>query len=1056
MAGTPKEACQWEHFLIDVIFTSEFSEKVPPSTDQAMPSTRVFHSLEILESRIAPASLTFTDVDGEIVTIETSKGSIAELTTAAKLSESGLGMHLDELDLKAAVFVGTNLTITAAVGGVGDDKVNVVFLNALGRDLGSVTIGGGLDRINAGDAKSSTAAVKSLTVGGFGGGTALDSDVVGAITTLTVNGDFSGAFLRVRGSDSDGPDPTKIRTDRDGKIGTLTINGSVLGTARNDGGHIEATGDIGTIVVTGSIKGFIDPMTGGTPAANQKFNGRIFSGGKITSLTIGTDAVPGGIIGGDGEMSGQVASGGGIITATIKGSVTGGAGLESGAVGAGGVLKTVMVTGNLQGGVGESSGTLLSASSITTAKIGGNIAGGQGKLSGAIGTGKSIGNVEVTGDIVGGAGPSSGQIVSKGTIQDLTVRNLIGGSNFEAGSIGSLKGLGAIHILGNIVAGSGMRSGVIATEEQPSLSPGGPGLPPANAPIKSVTIDGSILGNPGSPSISGALSASIISSGQLGPVVIAGSVEGGDMGQSGRISSSKGITSVSIGGRLLGGDGVDSGSIFAKGAIGPVTIGANKTPNLGSIIGGLGAGSGSIYSLEKIARIDVFGSLLGGDGERSGWINADDLGAVFIAESVIGSFGSVAAVESGSIHSAGKIASVTIGDPGSSDPRNGSLIGGIAPRSGWIDSRGDLGPVKVKVDVQGGSGDNSGRITTLGKLASLSIGTDKIAGSLIGGAGNQTSSTDLIQADGQIYAAGAIGAVTITGSVQGGTLSVPSPIPPFAEAGASASGGGDFGGLIHGQSIASVVIGGGISGGAGLKSGGILADRDLGTVTVANVAGGSGSQSGFIAAGNNIKSVKIKNALNGGQASDSAFVAAGGTLNVFEAGRLVGGVGASRPRVSAEDAINTITISGSISDADILAGYTIDGVPSNPDAKIGKVVVGSSAPSLDGQQPSTVFGLNIVAGIFAGPDSYFGTSDDIAIISEKKTPVVSKIASVIVNGSIIPGGVLSSYGIVAQNVVAVKVGATSQALKAGALNDNYTQFDPSVSLYIGEKPVLIF
>jgi len=1018
---------------------------------------RFFHSLEILESRIAPASLTFLDVDGETVTIQTSKGSLADLTTAAKLTASGMGFQLGELDLRAAVFQGTTVSVLAETGGLGDDKVNVGFLNALGRDLRTVTIGGELDRINAGDARSSTAAIRALTVGGFGGGTAFDSDVVGAINALTVNGDFEGAFLRVRGSDSNNIDPLTIKTDGNGRIGTLTINGSLLGTARNDGGHIETTGNIGTIVVTGVVKGFIDLITPGEAKDGQQFSGRIFAGGKITSLTIGTDAVPGGLIGGDGEKSGQVASAEGLRTATIKGNVTGGAGLDSGALGAAGNLKTVTVTGNLVGGGGTRSGTLLSASSITTATIGGDIIGGEGTNSGAIGTGKQIGTVVVTGDVRGGDGPRSGQIVSEGIINRVTVNNLVGGSDFESGSIGSLKGIGTVLVKGNIVAGSGTRSGIIATEELPPIMEEESIPLVRNAPIGSVTVKGSILGDgnevrifesdgPSFGSIgsgAGFRAGSIISSGQLGPVVIEGSVSGGGNSQSGQIFSSKGITSVSIGGELRGGDGDGSGSIRANGAIGPVTIGAKKIAGDRDLIGGFGFASGSISSQGKVTKVDVFGSVLGGDGESSGRISAAELGAVFIAGSVVGSFGEFDAQDSGTIFSSGKIASVTIGDASDTNNETGSLVGGIAFGSGAISSGGDLGPVRIKFNVQGGSGDNSGRIFSGGKIASLRIGNATSVGSLIGGTGDQGANTESGDLTGQVVAVGTIGSVSITGSVRGG-------LDDFD--GEVTTPGGDYTGLIHGKSIASVVIGSALVGGDGILSGGLLAEENIGTVTVSSISGGAGSRSGLIAAKGDLTSVKIKNALVGGDASDSALIAAGGTLGSVEASQVSGGSEGSRPRISAGDLIKKVTISGFASEADILAGYSIFGSAVNPDAQIGTVTIGTPGSNSEESPASYLSGVNIVAGIATGSDGVFGTFDDAVIASTVNSALFSKIASVIINGEIRSSSSsgLSSYGVIAEQLVSVKLAGSNLSLNSGVLNDFYKRFTTSIPIVYGE------
>src|SRR5438552_1855842 len=76
-------------------------------------------AVERLESRIAPAAMfTYTDVDGDLVTIKTSKGAddqLKAILTPSHFTAAGLGMQLNEIDFSAdaTTFAGTDLTITA-------------------------------------------------------------------------------------------------------------------------------------------------------------------------------------------------------------------------------------------------------------------------------------------------------------------------------------------------------------------------------------------------------------------------------------------------------------------------------------------------------------------------------------------------------------------------------------------------------------------------------------------------------------------------------------------------------------------------------------------------------------------------------------------------------------------------------------------------------------------------------------------------------------------------------------------------------------------------------
>jgi hypothetical protein len=106
------------------------------------PRQPLAHSIETLESRIAPAALTFTDLDGDMVKIIVSQGTNADLTAAAKIN----GQQLQELRLAPnPIFDGADVTVKV-IGGTGDGLANLGFLNAKGLDLDVVKIMGDLGR----------------------------------------------------------------------------------------------------------------------------------------------------------------------------------------------------------------------------------------------------------------------------------------------------------------------------------------------------------------------------------------------------------------------------------------------------------------------------------------------------------------------------------------------------------------------------------------------------------------------------------------------------------------------------------------------------------------------------------------------------------------------------------------------------------------------------------------------------------------------------------------------------------------------------------------------
>ena len=1011
-------------------------------------------TIEILEGRIAPAAImTFTDFDGDTVKITSSKGTLADLQAALNdFAGDGASLTL------GAVFKGANISIIAGATDSDAALVNFSFINAAGIDLGALNIDGELNRIVAGDSNSKTPGLRSLSVGTFGvtdvtpgdAANQFDSNVTGALSSLSVSGDMKGAYLQVLGSDFGAPGD---ETGFDGKIGSLFIGGSLLGTARENGGAIFASGNIGNVKVVGNITG----LTGANArvADGQDHNASIIADGEIGVITIG-----GNLTGGDGDFSGHITSGLGIRALNVK-NLIGGYGDESGVVGSSGTLgrvdveesviggagyrsgsilslsnmQAVHVGLKLEGGGGESSGWIAAGGTITSVNIGQDlpagsdaIIGGSGQFSGSVGARGSVGAVHVFGDVVGGSGPSSGQIVSSGKIASVTLEgDLVGGSDFETGSIGSLLGLGPILIKGSILAGTGERSALITTQKAFY----GEGEEFIAAPIASVTVLGSIDASSQIAGIAGAelgiaaggpageFSAGILASGNLGPVIVKGHVRGGEGDSSGRIASTNAIKSVTIEGNLIGGDGGSSGAITASGALGPVSVGA-KT--LGNVAGGVGDFSGVIFSATKIAKVTIGGNLFGGSGFESGVIetsnegsNAADIGAIFIGGSIVGGDrGS----RSGSIFSDGKIASVTVGDPkapvetevgvgpvliAQEISGNGSVIGGFAYQSGSIFSQDDLGPVKIKFNLIGGNGEHSGRIFSGGKITSLAVGV-ATEGSIIGGFGDQT---DINEGDesGQVFARESIAKVEIGGNLGGGQ--------------------GDYTAQIRGASIGSVrVIEGSISGGTGFGSGSIVA---------------------YIG---DIGSVKVDDSISAGNGQDTGWIAAEGSIGSVVT-HFLSGNNTSRARISAVEKITSVTIGDSASFADIFAGYNIDGNAVNGDAQIGMVKVTGY------HENGEFFGgniraVNIVAGVVPGFFGTFGTPDNTAISNGSSTPnLYSKIASIIIAGDVLqapsPGvplgaegglpGFPAHFGIVAQHVVSIKVGGEALDLKAGPVND---------------------
>ncbi len=963
-----------------------------------MPTTRdrFLPRIEPLESRIAPAAtFTFTDVDGLMATVTSSKGTSVQLEQVCKTVASGMGMQLQEIRLNelADVFAGTSLSVVK--GTVTDaDVVNVGYINATGISLGKVVIDGDLGQIDAGATSTVNTklsdgttpvtlevargpSVRGLTVGSMGalgtttqaGGGSLLSTLVGKVTSLTVKGDFKDAQLQILGTTVDPEPMVSTRYDALGDIGNVVIGGSLLGGGTAYSGSINAKGDVGNIHVSGSILGgqgdnsgaiigerqvgFVKidgDLKGGvlTGPGTSDYAGRVFSGGLMGSVTIG-----GQLVGGDGIESGNVSSAFGIGSVTISyqtgvDSVIGGSGLRSGAVGTGGNIGKIVVNGNIKGGTGDSSGLIAATGSIASVRIDGDLIGGSNYQSGAIGSFKALGAVTVTGDIIGGGGQLSGVVVSATSIRSVAVDGSVyGGGGIESGAIGSGGTLGPITIGRDLVGGDELRSGAIVVGRN----------------VERVTIGRDVIGGLGeaSGSIFGYADLGVIS---IGRDLLGSDLKGAGSGDdAGSVNAGGRIKSVTVGRDVWGADGDGSGSIQSTLAMGAVKIG-------GSMTGGDGIFSGAIVSGSTLASVTITGYVTGGNGESSGSIETDgdgeegNMGPVFIGGLLAGGDG----LASGNIYSSGSLARLTVG----------GIHGGSNFGSGSVNSDLDMGPVVVNGDVIGSDADEAGKISTAGKLASLTIN-----GSLRGGAGSFGTTAEDSAALGQIYSADEMGAVKITGDVLGNE--------------------GAFGAQIRASSIKSVTIDGNLTG-VGAATASIVAEEgDLGPVKITGTfTAASANLPSQISAQDEIKSISVGALL--GSNDGSGYITAGSK-------------------------IGSLTVVDSAAYFEILAGYGVELNPKTGKASIGPVVIGTTGAG-------NWEAVDLVAGVQMGPtgsggigDGRFGTDDDSRI--QPDLPSVPQIASVIIKGLVTSAIGSHHYGIVASKIGSVKIGGAALPLTSG-------------------------
>jgi hypothetical protein len=199
-----------------------------------------------LEISTDKRTATFTDVDGDLVTVKTSVGAFdtGQFGFGSASVVGGTPLHV--LDIHdAPQFAGATLTITAARSAAGGDGwVNVGFLKArdgsTGIDLAKVVIDGDLGQIDVGDGNAAKPALGALSVysmGRFGLGTqgaggSLQSDLAGGVSAVAVANDLIGAQLRITGGAVGSMkvlgDLSRAALTTDATIGVLSVSGSVI------------------------------------------------------------------------------------------------------------------------------------------------------------------------------------------------------------------------------------------------------------------------------------------------------------------------------------------------------------------------------------------------------------------------------------------------------------------------------------------------------------------------------------------------------------------------------------------------------------------------------------------------------------------------------------------------------------------------------------------------------------------------------------------------------------------------------------------------------------
>lgn len=578
--------------------------------------------IEPLEARIAPAILfTFTDVDGDLATVKISKGQPADVTFFLDAGQ------LQTVDLTDPVFTGANVTITAKpVAGLGDGRVNVGYINAMGVSLGNVTVAGDLGHINAG-VGTAAFAVKSLSVdsiGAFGittqapGGN-LGSSLQGSVAKLKVIGDiadanigFSGVPELKVGSISIGGSLDGGQLFLEGALGSLKIGGSVLGSDASLSGAILGR-TIGSVTVGGSLAAGGGAMSGALQAdsiGSVKIGGSLiggagdFGGEVLVTGRVGSFSLLGSIIGTGAAKSGLVQIGDGCGSVRIGGSLEGGAGVNSGRLQISGAVGSLFIGGSVLGGDGGASGSIEGFAKLGSGIVRGNVEGGDGAISGRIGFGFAT-HFAVGGSVIGGDGNFSGKVA--GNAKNFLVGgSLLGGAGQGSGVL-SPGQASTLKIAGDLVGGSTTAAGQV-------LDSSGGILVDGNTGPKAIIIGGSIFAGTEFPGSSLVASGAIKSTGSLGAISVRGSIVGSEttpvvisaegQAQPGP-TTDLAIKSISVGGTVartsvLGGYNFQGMPVNADAQIGAVNVGTWQESNL---VAGVAVGGDLVFGTDDDVKI---------------------------------------------------------------------------------------------------------------------------------------------------------------------------------------------------------------------------------------------------------------------------------------------------------------------------------------------------------------------------------------------------------------------------------------------------------------------
>jgi hypothetical protein len=559
------------------------------------------HLIETLESRIAPATfLTFTDVDGDLVKITSSKGI---LTGHATFADSGAGQKLLLLDLTDPSFAKTKLSFSVKRAAHGDGLVNVGKINAAGNDLERVFVPGDLGEIDAGDGNAVSPAIRAFTVYSMGAGVESAAGTPVTETQHTALADLLGAPLSGQG----------------GVLSTVLSQLNLLQSVKTlspEAGRVLATlgADVQALLATATDESG-GPLKSAflTTTAKHLLTNLAVDLGKVSALPVLDQALLGLLPTGLVSLQAKLEI---VIGTPVAGLSLALGGLLPGLTLPGLTLPIVPVVNLLGDLLGQPLGTLPPVL-VTT------LHGLDTQLSNLLGTPELLSALPTdVQELLGHAGAQLTAVLGStaslgpGLLRDLA--SLQANVASLASTAGAIPGFLTDAVATQLNA---LGSAIVTTVQSATG-----GQDAAHA----ITSD--LMGGVSIFNIRGNLSNVFINvHGNLTSARIGGSITGGDATNGGELFVSGKLRALNVVGNLIGGTALNSGCVEVGGKTESILV-------RGSIVGGSGTHAGAVTLHGDALAITVRGDLSGHEGLFSGSItNANGfIKALEVRGSVIG------------------------------------------------------------------------------------------------------------------------------------------------------------------------------------------------------------------------------------------------------------------------------------------------------------------------------------------------------------------------------------------------------------------------------------